>query len=132
VEQVLPGANAGILVMCLGGVSGFSRLVAGKVADWPKVNRIRMQQFSLLLMGVATTCIPFAGHFAVLVVLVILMGISDGCLICLLGPIAFDLLGPTGAAQGIGCLLGLMSIPMTIGPPLAGRSSCIPLRPWSI
>ncbi|ELT95892.1 hypothetical protein CAPTEDRAFT_176101 [Capitella teleta] len=120
VQQILPGANAGILVMCLGGVSGFSRLFAGKIADMPRVNRIRMQQMSLLLMGIVCSCIPFAQSFGVLVVLVIMMGISDGCLICLLGPIAFDLLGPTGAAQGIGCLLGLMSIPMTAGPPLAG------------
>lgn len=108
--------------MCLGGVSGFSRLFAGKIADMPRVNRIRMQQMSLLLMGIVCSCIPFAQSFGVLVVLVIMMGISDGCLICLLGPIAFDLLGPTGAAQGIGCLLGLMSIPMTAGPPLAGVS----------
>jgi MCP family monocarboxylic acid transporter-like MFS transporter 10 len=48
------------------------------------------------------------------------MGICDGCFVCLLGPIAFDLLGPHGAAQGMGCLLGLTSIPMTLGPPMAG------------
>ena len=50
------------------------------------------------------------------------MGISDGCFICLLGPIAFDLLGPAGAAQGLGCMLGIASIPMTAGPPLAGKA----------
>jgi len=48
------------------------------------------------------------------------MGLFDGCFISLIGPIAFDLCGPQGAAQGIGFLLGLMSMPMTVGPPLAG------------
>ena len=54
-----------------------------------------------------------------------------------LGPIAFDLCGPRGAGQAIGalsqnwvslfllkicsgCLLALFSLPMTVGPPIAG------------
>ena len=49
-----------------------------------------------------------------------MIGIADGCFICLIGPIAFDLLGSSGAAQGIGCVLGLASIPMMAGPLLAG------------
>ena len=53
------------------------------------------------------------------------------------GPIAFDLCGPRGAGQAIGalsqnwdslfllkicsgCLLALFSLPMTVGPPIAG------------
>lgn len=55
-----------------------------------------------------------------LVALALGMGLFDGCFISLIGPIAYDLCGPEGAAQGIGFLLGLMSMPMTIGPPLAG------------
>lgn len=38
----------------------------------------------------------------------------------MLGPIAFDLCGPAGAGQAIGFLLALCSIPLTIGPPVAG------------
>ena len=106
--------------MCLGASSGISRLVSGIVSDQPGVNRIRMQQLAFLFLGIATSFIPFATQFSSLVVIVLVMGICDGCFICLLGPIAFDILGPAGAAQGIGCLLGLMSIPMTAGPPLAG------------
>ena len=48
------------------------------------------------------------------------MGLFDGCFVTLLGPIAFDLCGSKGASQAIGSLLGLFSIPMTIGPPIAG------------
>ena len=119
-NDVLPEANAAILVMSLGATSGVSRLICGKVADIPKINRIRMQQFAFFIMGISTACIPFANNFYVLVVIVLIMGVCDGCFICLLGPIAFDLLGPSGAAQGLGCLLGLMSLPMTAGPPIAG------------
>ena len=38
----------------------------------------------------------------------------------MLGPIAFDLCGGEGAGQAIGFLLALCSIPLTIGPPVAG------------
>jgi MCP family monocarboxylic acid transporter-like MFS transporter 10 len=117
---MFPGANAEVIVVCIGGISGFSRLASGKLADIPQFNRVWIMQFSFVLLGVATSLIPFAGHYGVLVFLACLMGIGDGCFICMLGPIAFDLLGPRGMGQGIGMLLGIMSIPMTIGPPLAG------------
>lgn len=120
-NDTMPSANAEILVMCLGATSGVSRLLSGKIADIPKINRIRMQQFAFFMLGVSTGCIPFAKNFWVLVVIVLIMGVCDGCFVCLLGPIAFDLLGPKGASQGLGCLLGLMSVPMTAGPPLAGQ-----------
>ncbi len=107
--------------MCIGATSGVSRLIFGKIADMPSVNRIRMQQVAFVVLGVSTACIPLAKAFWILVMLTLILGISDGCFICLLGPIAFDLLGPAGAAQGIGCMLGIASIPMTAGPPLAGN-----------
>lgn len=119
----MPHANAEVLVMCLGATSGVSRLVSGKIADFPSINRIRMQQFAFFVLGVSTACIPLAQSFWVLAIIVSIMGVCDGCFVCLLGPIAFDLLGPEGAAHGLGCLLGLMSFPMTAGPPLAGQWS---------
>ncbi|XP_052133399.1 monocarboxylate transporter 10-like [Frankliniella occidentalis] len=58
--------------------------------------------------------------FAVMKVLSLIMGLFDGCFISLLGPIAFQLCGQRGATQAIGCLLGLCSVPLTIGPFVAG------------
>ena len=49
------------------------------------------------------------------------MGIFDGCFISLLGPVAFDIVGPQGASQAIGCLLALCSFPLTFGPVIAGK-----------
>ena len=48
-------------------------------------------------------------------------GFFDGCFVCLLGPIVYDIVGPQNASHGIGFLLGLLSIPMITGPPLAGN-----------
>ena len=49
-----------------------------------------------------------------------ILGIFDGCFITMLGPIAFDICGPAGAGQAIGFLLAMCSIPLTIGPTVAG------------
>lgn len=61
-----------------------------------------------------------ARHFVFLVVICLLLGLFDGCFISLLGPIAFDVVGQKGASQAIGFLLGFCSIPLTVGPPVAG------------
>ncbi|KAG7244175.1 hypothetical protein INR49_004248 [Caranx melampygus] len=45
------------------------------------------------------------------------MGLFDGCFICIMAPIAFELVGAKDVSQAIGFLLGLMSVPMTVGPP---------------
>ncbi|XDV37757.1 hypothetical protein PO909_007313 [Leuciscus waleckii] len=64
--------------------------------------------------------IPQCATFEGLVVVFVLMGFCDGCFITIMAPIAFELVGPMQASQAIGYLLGLMAIPMTAGPPLAG------------
>jgi len=48
------------------------------------------------------------------------MGIFDGCFISVLGPIVIDLVGSEGASQALGFLLSLCSVPLTVGPPVAG------------
>lgn len=49
------------------------------------------------------------------------LGLCDGCFLTMMAPIVFELVGPMQASQAIGYLLGLMSIPMTAGPPIAGE-----------
>jgi len=64
--------------------------------------------------------LPFTKSFYVLLAISLGMGLFDGCFISLLGPIAFDVCGRSGATQAIGFLLGMCSIPLTVGPPIAG------------
>ncbi len=76
-------------------------------------------------MGVCTMLMVTAQdagdhRYEVLLLICAVMGLFDGCFVTLIGPIAFDLCGAGGANQAIGSLLGLFSIPMTTGPPVAG------------
>lgn len=57
-----------------------------------------------------------------LIAISLFMGLFDGCFISLLGPIAFEICGQKGATQAIGFLLGLCSVPLTVGPPIAGKA----------
>ena len=77
---------------------------------------------SFLVLGALTMALPFCRSFPLLVTVVMAMGLFDGCFISLLGPIAFELVGPAGASQAIGFLLTLCSVPLTAGPPVAGES----------
>ncbi|KAG5864364.1 hypothetical protein JTB14_025567 [Gonioctena quinquepunctata] len=115
------GSDTKLPILCIGITSGLGRLIFGYMADLPNVNRIYLQQLSFFSIGVLTMLLPFsAGKYGWLVVITLGMGFFDGCFISLLGPIAFDICGSEGATQAIGFLLGLCSIPLTIGPYVAG------------
>jgi len=123
------GERAAGLMACIGVTSLIGRLIFGFVSDLPLVrrngNRIVLQQVAFFSMGVCTMLMTVAPHVAgyqyqTLLVICSIMGLFDGCFVTLLGPIAFDLCGPRGAGQAIGCLLALFSLPMTVGPPIAG------------
>ncbi|PNF40757.1 hypothetical protein B7P43_G18021 [Cryptotermes secundus] len=120
VEDNFKNGDGKVLVMCLGITSGLGRLIFGKIADIPKVNRIFLQQVSFISIGVLTMLLTITNSFELLIVISLFMGLFDGCFISLLGPIAFEICGQKGATQAIGFLLGLCSIPLTVGPPIAG------------
>ncbi|XP_055938722.1 monocarboxylate transporter 10-like isoform X1 [Argiope bruennichi] len=120
VKDILPSANGEILVTCIGLTSGVGRIIFGKLADFPFINRIMLQQVAFLSIGILTMVLVVARHFVLLVIVCLFLGLFDGCFISLLGPIAFDVVGQKGASQAIGFLLGFCSIPLTVGPPVAG------------
>ncbi|XP_042229594.1 monocarboxylate transporter 10-like isoform X2 [Homarus americanus] len=113
-------ANSQLLVQCMGITSGLGRIFFGLIADRPWVNRIILQQISFFCIGVLTMLLTAANAMPFFIVITLGMGLFDGCFISLLGPIAFDIVGPVGASQAIGCLLAMCSIPLTSGPAIAG------------
>ncbi|XP_015177602.1 PREDICTED: monocarboxylate transporter 10 isoform X2 [Polistes dominula] len=120
VVTIFKGSDGKLPVMCIGITSGIGRLIFGYIADLPKVNRILLQQVSFLSIGMLTMLLTVTPSFNILLLISLSMGLFDGCFISLLGPIAFDICGREGATQAIGFLLGMCSIPLTVGPPIAG------------
>ncbi|CAH1127090.1 unnamed protein product [Ceutorhynchus assimilis] len=108
-------------VLCIGVTSGASRLIFGYLVDKTNVNKILLQQLAFLTLGILTILLAFSVNtFPLLLFICLGMGVTDGCFISLLGPIAFELCGRDGGAQAIGFLLGICSIPLTLGPYVAG------------
>jgi len=129
VKDLLPDdqedANGRILITCISATSFLGRLVFGRVADHPRVNCVVLQQLALVVIGSCTMLLVAAQYFGwftfyALVIFILFMGIFDGCFITMFGPIAYKICGPQGASQGIGFILGLNSISLTIGPVVAG------------
>ncbi|KAG7460695.1 hypothetical protein MATL_G00201430 [Megalops atlanticus] len=120
-ERFGEDANKEVLLMCIGITSGVGRLIFGRVADYvPGVNKVYLQVVSFLVIGLMSMMIPLCNIFGGLIAVCLLMGLFDGCFICIMAPIAFELVGSHNVSQAIGFLLGMMSVPMTVGPPIAG------------
>lgn len=120
-ERFGKDANKEVLLMCIGITSGVGRLIFGRVADYVHgVNKVYLQVSSFLVIGLMSMMIPLCDIFGGLIAVCLLMGLFDGCFICIMAPIAFELVGADDVSQAIGFLLGLMSVPMTVGPPIAG------------
>ncbi|XP_061780415.1 monocarboxylate transporter 10 [Nerophis lumbriciformis] len=120
-ERFGEDSNKEVLLMCIGITSGVGRLIFGRAADYIQgVNKVYLQVTSFFVIGVMSMMIPLCHIFGGLIAVCLLMGMFDGCFICIMAPIAFELVGPADVSQAIGFLLGLMSVPMTVGPPIAG------------
>ncbi|XP_067883439.1 monocarboxylate transporter 10 [Heterodontus francisci] len=121
VEETFESTNEEVLLMCIGISSGIGRLIFGRVADYlPGSNKVFLQVASFFVIGLMSMMIPLCRVFGGLIAVCLFMGLFDGCFISIMAPIAFELVGSENVSQAIGFLLGLMSIPMTAGPPIAG------------
>ncbi|KAF1384809.1 hypothetical protein PFLUV_G00124010 [Perca fluviatilis] len=120
-EQFKGTQKEWVLLVCIGASSGVGRLAFGKLGDLiPGLQKIYMQVVSFMALGLMSMMIPQCLAFEGLVVVCVFLGLCDGCFLTMMAPIAFELVGPMQASQAIGYLLGLMSLPMTAGPPIAG------------
>ncbi|XP_014220710.1 monocarboxylate transporter 10-like [Trichogramma pretiosum] len=121
VKDEFEGMDDKLPLTCIGISSGIGRLFFGWIADHPRVNRIFLQQFSFFSIGCLTITLAFAKSYHLLLAISLGIGLFDGCFISMIGPIAFDICGSKDASQAIGFLLGMSSIPLTCGPPIAGK-----------
>uniref|UniRef100_A0A3Q0T7V0 Monocarboxylate transporter 10 n=1 Tax=Amphilophus citrinellus TaxID=61819 RepID=A0A3Q0T7V0_AMPCI len=120
-EQFKETEKEWVFLVCIGASSGVGRLTFGKIGDLiPGLQKVYMQVVSFMALGLMSMMIPQCAVFEGLVVVCVFLGLCDGCFLTMMAPIAFELVGPMQASQAIGYLLGLMAIPMTAGPPIAG------------
>ncbi|KAJ7310549.1 hypothetical protein JRQ81_007482, partial [Phrynocephalus forsythii] len=120
-EEKFKEEKSWIVLVCMGAMSGVGRLASGPIGDLiPGLQKIYLQVASFIVLGIMCMMLPQCQEFWAVIVVCLFLGLCDGLFITIMAPIAFELVGPLQASQAIGYLLGLMAIPMTAGPPIAG------------
>ncbi|OAF70374.1 X-linked PEST-containing transporter [Intoshia linei] len=113
--------NSSIIISFLGGGSAVGRLVIGKISDHKLVDRIVLHQLCALLYGLCMFVIPIMiSNSIMLYVMAIFLGVADGLLFSLIGPISKDILGSEKASKGMGCAMSLLAVNIIFGPILMG------------
>lgn len=93
----------------------------GKIGDMKRVNRLLMFQFSILIIGASTALLSLATSYVGLVLYAITFGFFDGCFVGQVAVVTSSIVGMKHLGVALGYLFGSIAIPMTLGPPVAGR-----------
>ena len=100
------------------------KAIFGKLADFRALNRLHLTQMSLLVIAVATALLPLAQSYSALVTFCFVAGFFDGGFVTLIGLVVHEIVGRQLMAEALGTMYGVVALPMTIGPPVAGKCSC--------
>ena len=97
------------------------KIVFGRVADHPRVNRIYLYQLCLLVCSVLTTLLPTLTTYKSLLAYCIVFGFHEGCFVVLIAVLTGDIAGKKKMAAAFGVMYFFTGIPMMLGPPVAGK-----------
>uniref|UniRef100_H2Z8Y4 Major facilitator superfamily (MFS) profile domain-containing protein n=1 Tax=Ciona savignyi TaxID=51511 RepID=H2Z8Y4_CIOSA len=111
--------KAAAILQYMGITSTLSRLVAGKMADSPYINRLYLSQISAFLMGLTNLMQPSIFSKDGILSYAIVLGILDGGVEILLPVMTLDLVGADQLSIAWGCILAVISL-SSLGPPIAG------------
>ncbi|XP_067677004.1 monocarboxylate transporter 14-like [Haliotis asinina] len=117
----IPKSEAAFLVSVIGITNTVGRILAGWLADLPKVDALLVNNVSMVIAGVATVVMPFCGaSYAALVVMSSVFGAGVGAFISLSSILICDQLGLEKLTNGFGLLTMFRGFAAVAGPPLAG------------
>ena len=120
-EEGIDPFRATLLIGIMSVGSTLGRLIFGKVADYPRVNRLYLYQISFLMIGISNTLCPVLTSYTGLVIYSTVFGFFEGCYVLLAPVLTGDIVGRDKMAHGVGVLFALKSVPLTLGPPIAGK-----------
>lgn len=119
----MPKSQGAWLIGFLSITSTVGRVFFGKISDLKFVNRLYLYQFSVFAIGFTTLLCPLTSNYAGLVTYALVFGFFDGCFVGQVAVITADVVGHEKLSQAVGNMFGTLAIPMSLGPPLAGKSN---------
>jgi len=96
------------------------KVIFGRMSDHPRVNRVYLLQYAMLVCAVATTLLPIMTSAQTIAIYSWLYGFHDACLVVLTAVITGDVVGREKLAQGTGLVWCGIGVTMALGPPVAG------------
>ena len=90
-----------------------------------RVNRLIMFQSSILIIGASTALLSLAKSYVGLVLYSITFGFFDGCFVGQVAVVTSSIVGMKHLGVALGYLFGSIAIPMTLGPPVAGKRTIL-------
>ena len=106
--------------------SVLARLMFGKLADNPKLNKLLMFQICLGIMALSTICCPFvSSEYAGLAVYMIIFGICEGCIVGTAPTLVAHIVGRQRISPALGFLFFWFAPPLMLGAMFAGMYSMV-------
>lgn len=99
----------------------FAKLLCGRLADMRRVKRLQILVVAILCFAICNFAVTAAKDFGGLLTYALFFGFSDGLFVVVLPLLIRDLVGRELMANAIGNFYGIMSIPLTLGPPISGK-----------
>lgn len=100
----------------------FAKLICGHLADMRKVKRLQILIVAVLAFAICNFAVTAATDFTGLLTYALFYGFFDGLFVVVLPILIRDLVGRELMANAIGNFYGLVSVPLTLGPPISGKS----------
>ena len=132
-------AKSASLVGVMASAQTVGKIGFGWLSDSPRVNRLYLYQACLLVCSVMSTLLPIFASFGSLLVYSIVFGLHDGCFVVHLAILTGDIAGRKNLVPAYGLLYLFSSLPMMLGPPVAGIntlhfsfSECLLVEHWVV
>ena len=97
------------------------KIVFGRIADHPRVNRVYLYQLCLLVCSVLTTLLPIFTTYRSLLAYCLVFGFHDGCFVVLIAVLTGDIVGRKMMGTAYGVMFFFTGMPMMLGPPVASE-----------
>uniref|UniRef100_A0A1B6MCW1 Major facilitator superfamily (MFS) profile domain-containing protein n=1 Tax=Graphocephala atropunctata TaxID=36148 RepID=A0A1B6MCW1_9HEMI len=112
--------SASFLLSIIGITNTVGRVFCGWVADFPWVNSLLLNNFSLMVTTVAVFYFPLCANYTQYVVTAIIFGLAISAYISLTSIILVDLLGLDKLTNAFGLLILFRGAAAIVGSPIAG------------
>ena len=117
----VPDAKAALLPGYMSLAQSIGKIVLGKLATFPRADKIVMYQVALLANCLATTLCPIITNYTGLIIYAIVFGMADGCTSANNMLVVGDLVGRKLLSKGYSMFLLTSAASFLIGPPTAGK-----------